>query len=171
MKIQWDTLEYNIEDALVELKKVLKLARNKTLEEGDIFPLMQHALEILSFAFNARFLNREVISKMSQEEWEKYLVPPKEIFGDQRKTIKEMRKIRYDTVKFYMEAAFVELRKILRGCKKKTLTEEEIYSLMVQAIKMLNCAFNARYVDRKELEQMSKREFEKYLLPPKKIFE
>ena len=80
MKIHCDTVEYYVKDAADELKKILRCCKNMTLQEGVLLPMMEHAIEMLNCAFNSRFLSREKISKMSQDEWEKYLTPPKEIF-------------------------------------------------------------------------------------------
>ena len=83
-KMQHDTVRYYIEDAFVELRKILHGCKNKKLREGDFFPLMEHALEMLNCAFNCRFISRKKISQMSQKKWEKYLSPPKEIFARQQ---------------------------------------------------------------------------------------
>ena len=82
MRYQHETIEYYIKDALVEIDKALKGCENKTLEDGELLPLMEHALHMFNAAFNLRYISRDKISKMSQTEWEKYLEPPEEIFRD-----------------------------------------------------------------------------------------
>jgi len=80
MKICHDTVQYYVEDAIDELKEIVRLCKAKNLDEGDFLPLLEHALEMLNCSYNCRHLNKRKIASMSQKEWENYLVPPKDIF-------------------------------------------------------------------------------------------
>lgn len=76
MKLQYDTIEYDMEEALVYLKKLLKDVKNKTLTEEEFIPEMEHIFSHLNFSVNARHLSREKVSKLSQKEYEKYIRSP-----------------------------------------------------------------------------------------------
>jgi len=77
MKLQHDTIKYNIEEALVYLKRLLKEVKNKTLTEEEFIPEMEHILCHLNFSVNARHLSRKKASKLSQSEYEKHTRPPR----------------------------------------------------------------------------------------------
>ena len=81
LRIQQQTVEYYVEDAQHELNKVVKACKSGLLDDAAILPWMEHAFHMLNAAFNMRYLTRERISKMSHDEWEAYLNPPKEIFS------------------------------------------------------------------------------------------
>lgn len=77
MKLQNDTIKYNVEEAMEYIKKILKKVKNKTLTEEEFIPAMEHILYHLNFSVNARYLNRKQTAKLSQAKYEKYILPPK----------------------------------------------------------------------------------------------
>lgn len=77
MKLQHNTVKYNIEEAIVYLKKLLKKVKNRSLTEEEFIPAMEHILYHLNFSVNARYLSRKQTSKLSQAKYEKYILPPK----------------------------------------------------------------------------------------------
>ncbi|MFC1643460.1 hypothetical protein ACFL1F_00055 [Chlamydiota bacterium] len=79
-KIKHNTILYYTEDALLEINKIISGCKNNSLDEGEYFVLMEHAIEMFNFAFNARYLSRKEASELSQEEYEKCTLPPREIF-------------------------------------------------------------------------------------------
>lgn len=85
MKLQYETISYNIEEALTYLKRVLKKCKNKSLAEEEFIPEMEHILCHLNFSLNARYLNLKCISALSKEEFKNYTFPPKEIFKQQQR--------------------------------------------------------------------------------------
>ncbi len=78
MKIKHETVKYYVEDALDEIKKIVKGCEDKTLEEPDLLVYMEHAMHMFNFAYNAKHLTREEVSKLSQKEWEGFTQPPEE---------------------------------------------------------------------------------------------
>jgi len=81
MKLQYETIGYEIEEALVYLKRLFKEVKNKTLMDGEFLPEMEHILWHLNFSFNARYLSRKEVNNLSREKSRNYTFPPKEIFG------------------------------------------------------------------------------------------
>ena len=81
MNLQHETITYHIQEALDYLKKVLKKAKDKTLDDGEFLPEIEHILWHINFAFNARYLDSKKASSLKQLKYGKYLLPPKEIFG------------------------------------------------------------------------------------------
>jgi hypothetical protein len=81
MKIKHETVTYYIEDAQVELNKILSACKKKSLTDEELLPLMEHAFQMLSASFNLRFKTRPQVDNLSQAEWEKNTLTPKEILG------------------------------------------------------------------------------------------
>jgi hypothetical protein len=82
MKLQHETVEYYIKDAQLELRKILSACKKRDLFDGDMLPLMEHALHMLNVSFNFRHKSREEVCALPFDEWEKGTLPPKEIFAD-----------------------------------------------------------------------------------------
>ncbi|MDP8217661.1 MAG: hypothetical protein P9M03_02930 [Candidatus Theseobacter exili] len=80
--IQCATVKYYIEDAFGEIGKILTSCKHEQLDDEELLPSMEHALHMFNAAFNLRYHSMQKISELSEEEWEEYLLPPKEIFGD-----------------------------------------------------------------------------------------
>jgi len=80
MKLQHETITYNLQEALDYLEGVVKRSKVKTLNDGEFLPEVEHILWHINFAFNARYLSRAKVSRLKQVDYEKYLLPPKEIF-------------------------------------------------------------------------------------------
>ena len=84
MKIQNPTVLYYVEDALVEIRKIQRQCKKNKLTDVELLVWMEHALDMFHAAFNFRFISREKVARLPFEEWEKYLNPPKELFGNER---------------------------------------------------------------------------------------
>lgn len=80
MKLKHETVEYYIKDAQLELRKILVECKKEGLHDGDLLPLMEHALHMLNMAYNFRYKSRKGVASLSFDEWEKGTLPPKEIF-------------------------------------------------------------------------------------------
>jgi len=80
MKVQHETVKYYIEDALLEIDKILKGCEDKTLDEGEFEVDLEHALHMFNVAYHTKFLTRKEVCELSQEEYEKNMLPPKDIF-------------------------------------------------------------------------------------------
>ena len=63
MKFQYETISYDLKEALEYLKRLLRQCRNKTLNEGEFLPEIEHILWHLNFSFNARYLSRKKIGR------------------------------------------------------------------------------------------------------------
>ena len=83
-RIQNETVLYYIDDALIEIKKIRARCKKNKLEDEELLVWMEHALDMFHAAFNFRFHRREKVVTLPQEEWEKFLKPPKELFGKDR---------------------------------------------------------------------------------------
>jgi len=80
MKVQHETVKYFIEDALEEIDKILKGCEDKALDEVDLKVDLEHALHMFNCAYNAKFLTIKEVGELSQEEFAKNILPPKDIF-------------------------------------------------------------------------------------------
>ena len=76
MKIQYDTVKYYLEDALIEINKILVKCKNKTLDEVSFKVDLEHALHMFNFAYNARYLTRKEASELSDKEYDMKTLPP-----------------------------------------------------------------------------------------------
>ena len=80
MKIQHATIKYYIEDALIEINKIMDGCDDKKLEEEAFLVHMEHALHMFNFAYNARYLSLKETGELSDKDYQKKTLPPIDIF-------------------------------------------------------------------------------------------
>ena len=81
MILKFETIPYYIEDALVEIEKIAEASRSQRLTESELFPWLEHGLEMANCAYNSRNFFKNQMIKMSDEKWERLLLPPIDMFG------------------------------------------------------------------------------------------
>ena len=79
-------------------------------------------------------------------------------------------KLQFDTISYHLDEATAYLKKILGKCKNKKMYDGEFLPEIEHILSHLNFSYNARYLSRKKVSELSQAEYEQYTLPPKEIF-
>ncbi|MFC2140416.1 hypothetical protein ACFLQ1_01690 [Candidatus Auribacterota bacterium] len=74
------TVKYYLSEAISEINQITKACKYETLTNDEFLPWMEQASQMLSAAYNFRYLSHSEVKALPQEEWDKGAAPPKEIF-------------------------------------------------------------------------------------------